>query len=432
MIKIRIPFALLCLLPFTLAAQTSPWQTTSSLNTPRAGAAVVQHNDKVYVLGGIDGGDFLKTTESSRFSKAGHLEPWQHSSPLNEPRGFFAAAAHNNWVYAVAGGNGPNGHNLLRSVERARINEDGSLSTWTQEEHALNIPRRCVKVTIMNGYLYAFGGFGGTLLNTVERAKINADGSLGPWHIEPQRLAIPRYVHALKQVDGKLLMMGGHEEKGGRGSAHVSISSLNEHNHFKSWQASQPLNAGRYGLTAAANDNFIYAIGGLNGATYLDNIEYLPTSGDLTKQQWKATLPLSSPRGNMAVAQYQNRLYIIGGANKQGYYDSVEYIQISDNGELTAASNASTENNPAPAARNTIALPHGGVVEESVHSGIYTYIRVTTPEGKEEWIATSHAEHAPGVFIRYSNGVMMQNFFSRSLQREFPLIRFVSNTQEMH
>ena len=82
---------------------------------------MIEVNGVIHVIGGIDGVDFLRSTEYSRIRPDGSLAPWQPSSPLNEPRGFFDAAVSNDYVYVAGGGNGPSGHNLLSSVERARI-----------------------------------------------------------------------------------------------------------------------------------------------------------------------------------------------------------------------------------------------------------------------------------------------------------------------
>ena len=59
-------FALLC----TLTACSTQnklwvpdWKETSPISIPRAGAALVAVNDTLYLIGGVDGNDFLNTTE---------------------------------------------------------------------------------------------------------------------------------------------------------------------------------------------------------------------------------------------------------------------------------------------------------------------------------------------------------------------------------
>ena len=170
------------------------WQETSALSTARAGAAVVTHNGVIYMLGGIDGHDFLGSTEFARVQSDGTLTAWQPGPPLLEARGFVEAAVHDNWIYIAGGGNGPNGHNLLRSVERARIQADGSLGPWIAEANSMLVPRRCSKIIATKKGLYSFGGFGGALLDTVEHANFLKDGTLGPWQLEPATLTMARRI----------------------------------------------------------------------------------------------------------------------------------------------------------------------------------------------------------------------------------------------
>src|SRR3569833_2237182 len=189
------------------------WQSTSPMNTARGGAGVVEVDGRLYVIGGVDGIRFLSTSEYTTIQGDGSLSPWQKASTLNEERGFFGVAAHKGYLYAVGGGNGPNGHNLLRSVERAAVSPDGKLGPWRREASQLNLPRRCAKVAVIGDYLYAFGGVGGTLLDTVERARIQRDGSLAAWEVLPGRFRMPRYIHAMAATDHALYAIGGRPDE---------------------------------------------------------------------------------------------------------------------------------------------------------------------------------------------------------------------------
>ena len=136
-----IPHNLLTLLVFSIsllatniagatASQPSPWLQTSPLSSPRSGAGIVEVHSLIYAIGGIDGVRFLKSSEYAAIHGDGSLSDWQAGSALNEQRAFFGVAAHNGFIYAVGGGNGPSGHHLLRSVERAAILADGRLGPW--------------------------------------------------------------------------------------------------------------------------------------------------------------------------------------------------------------------------------------------------------------------------------------------------------------
>ena len=108
------------------------WKATSSFSAPRAGTATVIVKDKLYLMGGVDGTNFVNFTEYAQIQKDGTLGPWQLGQPLNEERGFMEAVVHGDYVYIVGGGNGAFGHHLLRSIERARILDDGQLGQGLQ------------------------------------------------------------------------------------------------------------------------------------------------------------------------------------------------------------------------------------------------------------------------------------------------------------
>lgn len=67
-----------------------------------------------------------------------------------------------------------------------------------------------------------------------------------------------------------------------------------------------------------------------------------------------------------------------------------------------------------------------GVVAETLNSGGYTYVRLTGPKG-DTWVAASEMPIEKGAKMAASVSVVMQNFHSRTLNRDFPQIFFVTN-----
>ena len=67
--------------------------------------------------------------------------------------------------------------------------------------------------------------------------------------------------------------------------------------------------------------------------------------------------------------------------------------------------------------------PVTGKVVETLDAGGYTYINVATDSG-EKWIAVNQAAIEVGEEITYMDGMVMQNFFSQTLDRTFPEIIF--------
>ncbi len=86
--------------------------------------------------------------------------------------------------------------------------------------------------------------------------------------------------------------------------------------------------------------------------------------------------------------------------------------------------------NPIPASQgdspqNTPVIGHSGVVVSSIQVGSYTYVELD--EGDEVvWIAGPPTSLKKGDKLTTSIGAEMRDFFSKSLQRNFPVIFFVS------
>lgn len=409
-------------------AQAALWNSTAAMKTTRGAAGVLEVDGRLYVIGGVDGWRFLNTSEFTTIQPDGSLAPWQAGPALVEDRGYFGVAAHNGFIYAVGGGNGQNGHNLLRSVERAKIQADGTLGAWQAEKEALNVPRRCSKILVVGDYLYAFGGYGGTFLDSIERARINADGSLGKWELLTDHFITPRYIHTMAHTDKALYAIGGHAEQGGTGMESSEFAIVNGDGSLGSWKASAALKQGRYGLMSVVHEGYVYAMGGLNGATFYDVIERSRINDDGTLGEWQTIAPLPAPFADVGVATYKDWVYVLGGTNRDGYYNNAFYARVAD----LANAPASTPTSSASAAltpSKPLLMPNEGNVAQIIDGGAYAYIEIDFGDGNREWLATSKTDVAVGDHVRYSRGIFMQNFHSKALNRDFEVIRFVSKVE---
>ena len=84
------------------------------------------------------------------------------------------------------------------------------------------------------------------------------------------------------------------------------------------------------------------------------------------------------------------------------------------------AQQAAQEAAPAPAPQ-----PVTGKVLETMDSSGYTYLKVATDAG-EKWVAVNQTPVKVGEEVTYIDGMVMQNFFSKSLNRTFPEVIFSS------
>ena len=410
------------------------WKETSPMNIVRAGAAMVVHNNFIYMIAGVDGRQFLRSTEYAPILENGQIGQWKMGPSLVVDRGFTEAVVHNGYIYVVGGGNGPNGKNLLRSVERAKINPDGSLGQWRLETSQTILPRRCTKLTLINGYLYSFGGFGGTLLDSVEYAKIESDGSVGAWQMASDAMMLPRYVNSVKSINGVTYVIGGHDQKKGVGIPDIEWTRPQANGDMRLWQKGSSLKVGRYGLASAKHGKSLYALGGLTGLEYLASIEktHVSPTGELSV--WNETTAMTVPRATFSTAVHKDFMYVIGGTNRDGYLRSVEYASINAEGDIGFW--GSEQERVAYQARvktlnqsSSSSLPNEGVIQQVLHTEMYSYLRVIS-QGKEVWLAGPRVDFPINTRIRYSKGVYMTNFYSKELNRPFPAVTFVSRVEK--
>jgi hypothetical protein len=411
------------------------WKETASLGHPRAGAAAVVVKDKIYIIGGVDGKKFISSTEYAQIRQDGALGSWQPGHSLNEERGFMEAVVHGDYVYVAGGGNGPYGHNLLRSTERARILPDGTLGAWEKEQKEMVVMRRCNKIITSENRIYSFGGFGGTLLDSVEFSEFQPDGSLGEWKLDPEAMTIPRYINSVKNKGDTFYVIGGHDRSRGVGVADVEWSRPTSSGNLQKWQSTAPMQQGRYALSSASYGDYLYAIGGISGAEYLDSIELSRAWQDGALAPWQFTTPLDRPRANFSTIDLNGRLYIIGGANREGYLSSVIYANRNSAGDIgywgtaqeAKEATAKQDGREAKIPR----LQNAQFVKSVIQTANYSYIEVGNDNGESFWIAGQKIDSLkPGDRVAYSGGINMSNWYSKELKRGFALVIFVGQIQK--
>lgn len=88
----------------------------------------------------------------------------------------------------------------------------------------------------------------------------------------------------------------------------------------------------------------------------------------------------------------------------------------------------SPKSNPEEVAAVKEADSRTGRVLETIDVESYTYIRLEQ-KGQEVWLAASPITVSKGELVRYSGEMMMQDFYSKALDRTFPAILFAANVE---
>jgi hypothetical protein len=185
------------------------WQSARPMNNERVGAYAFVANGHLYVVSG----DENTTVEYATIQANGDLGEWKFGPTPTISRHSAAVAATSDYVYII-GGQSPLTYEIRDSVEMARINTDGNLTNWQVLSSKMNLRRAGFQAAIANGYLYALGGStyqGNPSIPTydlVERAKINKDGTLSSWQFVSQ-MTTPRREFSAIVVGDSLYALGG-------------------------------------------------------------------------------------------------------------------------------------------------------------------------------------------------------------------------------
>lgn len=308
------------------------WEVVSNMLTPRFASAVIIVGDNIYAIGGAGDAGYIWDSEWAKFGELGELKSWHRAPSLNVPRGYVPVAHHNGYLYVVGGANGDHGVNLLDTVERATINPDGSLGRWLTEKNIMTTPRRGGQAVVSEGYLYAIGGYNGTFLQSIERAKINSDGSLDEW-AELTPMMFERYIHSSVTSGGNMYSIGGHKNASGGALNDVEYGRVSQDSTSVEWKKAEPLNVARYDAGVVFAEGSIYIAGGYD-ANAIDSVERSVLGLDGVPDKWQivSTLP-ESIYGAMLVYR-EGKLFLVGGALDKNITNSVRVYSLDNLGEI--------------------------------------------------------------------------------------------------
>jgi N-acetylneuraminic acid mutarotase len=165
------------------------------------------------------------------------------------------------------------------TVEFAPLAKDGTPGPWQTCHFHMKGGRSAPGVLQHGGRLYVLGGWGDLLIEDVfadvQYAPFKPDGQLAPWHTAPYRLKMPLYGHAVLALPGeRAVVLGGNAGEGNYFAniqeAKLVPSSGTGPFQFTRSQIPDP----RWGHTAAFVDGRIYVLGGAVKRGFLNTVVY--------------------------------------------------------------------------------------------------------------------------------------------------------------
>lgn len=181
-----------------------------TLKTARAGHTAAVLGNALYVVGGFGGGGSLARVERAPLDTDGLLGAFATSSvTMVAPRGDHTTGLVGNYLYFLGGASSA----ALASIERATVNVGGQLLGPTAAGVFI-VPRDEATTVVLGDFLYVVGG-STTKANTIERAVVHADGSLESFTTVPDTaLLTPRRSHTLAVIASYLYVIGGTSSAG--------------------------------------------------------------------------------------------------------------------------------------------------------------------------------------------------------------------------
>ena len=260
----------------------------------------------------------------------------RQSSILRIARSTATAVVIKNWLYVIGGVD--SGGGALNSIERAAINADGTVDGFELiGDIALTQARSGHTNIVVGNSLYIIGGAGGGgATSSVERSAINADGSLGNFAAVPAAaLTTARSGHTISIIGDAVYAMGG-ARSGGAKLAGIERATIQPDGSLGAFRGIDTnLTQPRSGHTAEVVGDALYVVGGDSGSGPIGSVERAVIRGDGSLGPFEVTgSVLTSPRSDHGSAVIGGALYVIGGSTSAGISRNVERAPIDASGGL--------------------------------------------------------------------------------------------------
>ncbi|NXO01417.1 KLH18 protein, partial [Rhinopomastus cyanomelas] len=253
----------------------------------------------IYAVGGLNSaGDSLNVVEV--FDPIANR--WEKCQPMTTARSRVGVAVVNGLLYAIGG---YDGQLRLSTVEVYNPETD----SWSKVE-SMNSKRSAMGTVVLDGQIYVCGGYdGNSSLNSVE----SYSPETNKWTtVTP--MSSNRSAAGVTVFEGRIYVSGGHD------GLQIFNSVEYYNHHTSSWHPVPTMLNKRCRHGAASLGNKMFVCGGYDGSAFLSSAEVYSSSSD----QWDLLVPMSSRRSRVSLVANCGRLYAVGGYDGQANLSSVE------------------------------------------------------------------------------------------------------------
>src|SRR3989344_2159778 len=312
----------------------------NTLPSPLQQEGVAAANGYVYVLGGHDGSNTTSTVLYAKINADGSLGAFTRNAvALPEVRRLGASVVANGYIYFIAGLDASAND---ASIYYAKLNSDGSTGSFVTNPNSLPAAIRQFSAVMANGYVYVLGGYDGSaFVSAVYYAKLNADGSIGPFTTNANSLPVTRMNFGSVIANGYVYVVGGENTTATSSVLYAKINADGSLGVFTTNSNALPW-IKRLHTSFTAN-GYLYALGGAS-STATSSIYYGKLNNDGSINAFVTDNTTMDPAMYAHASVFVNGyFYRIGGNNgsvtSSVFYASTALIRMAGTLDLLGLTN---------------------------------------------------------------------------------------------
>jgi hypothetical protein len=299
---------------FAQKSQANTFANTNTFNVQSATALTIQSGSTGPVL-------FQADTTNMKLNlatgSAGEINAFSTGTSLPQPRDSYATTTANGYIYVIGGENSADSTSVMKkTVYYAKLNPDGSVGAWKCQgqnitsgandycgttptnSNTLATQMASTQAVVYNGFIYLIGGTtdNATPSSVVQYAKLNTDGSTGSWSTTTS-LNTPRFGISAAALNGYIVAVGGWA---GAAQTNTQMAKIRADGSLGTWSDNNSDSniyggAGIKDAAVAVANNYMYIAGGHAGSsTYRDKVYASHINADGTRSAWTQVGNLSS------------------------------------------------------------------------------------------------------------------------------------------
>jgi hypothetical protein len=307
-----------------------------ALNTPRGNfVSANPSGNLLYVIGGGDGnGNIYSSVEVGTTNGDGSgLDKFTPSTTVSllQGRWFAASAIIGSYLYVIGGATSLNPatktFTSTNSIERAPINSDGTLGSFESVTSTLVTPRIGAATFVARDRLYVIGGTpdASSFLTSIEEAPIMGDGSLGTFTLLPSSnfLTLDRAIPGVFEMGGHLYVFGGASTNGGTSTNGMPVQSIElapispADGTLGAFVATSTTLAEPRACQPLLIGNYLYFFNSSKGTGLVERASIIDGKGRPTGFTTSA-ISLGMPRWGIAAAVVGKYMFLFGGSTFDG------------------------------------------------------------------------------------------------------------------